>query len=410
MIRAPEMPPTGRHGSPASSIRPNSSRRPLRVLHVINSLGVGGAEALLYRLVAQPTETEHHIICLRSRDWFSPLIEKGGTPLEHLEMAAGPGALAAIRRLGSRVRDLRPDVIQAWMYGANLSAGVWGKMYGVPVVWGIHHSTLETLRWQSRSLVYLGGTLARWVPSMIVNCSSRSAEVHSKVGYKAAPSKVIYNGYDPDEFFPDESSRAVSRKSLGIGEQDFLIGSIGRWHPQKDIPNLLRAVKLVRDRGIAMKCLLIGNNLGPGNAQLEEALAATGTRGPVEPLGRRADVVELARSLDLHVLASADGEAFPNVVAETMLSGTPNVVTDVGDAAMMVGETGWVVPPRQPEQLAAAIEDAYRERSDAPKRWQKRRRDARRRIADSFTLEKMAKAYEAVWREMAAAANRGQSV
>ena len=125
-------------------------RRRLRVVHVINSLGVGGAEALLYRLVAQPSETEHHVICLRSRDWFSPLIEQGGTPLEHLEMARGPGALAAIGRLGSRIRELRPDVIQAWMYGANLSAGAWGKMYGVPVVWGIHHSTLETLRWQSR--------------------------------------------------------------------------------------------------------------------------------------------------------------------------------------------------------------------------------------------------------------------
>jgi len=104
--------------------------------------------------------------------------------------------------------------------------------------------------------------------------------------------------------------------------------------------------------------------------------------------------------MDLHVLASAS-EAFPNVIAETMLCGTPNVVTDVGDSAIIVGDSGWVVPPRDPHQLARAITAAYDEWEQHPTDWQQRRDTVRRRIADRFTMKKMADAYEAVWRKVA---------
>jgi glycosyltransferase involved in cell wall biosynthesis len=84
-----------------------------------------------------------------------------------------------------------------------------------------------------------------------------------------------------------------------------------------------------------------------------------------------------------------------------MLSGTPNIVTDVGDSAIMVGETGWVVPPRDPEQLADAIVSAYREWKDRPDDWTARRKAARSQIADNFSLEEMIQAYEAIWRQVA---------
>jgi glycosyltransferase involved in cell wall biosynthesis len=109
----------------------------------------------------------------------------------------------------------------------------------------------------------------------------------------------------------------------------------------------------------------------------------------------------LGRALDLHVLSSAS-EAFPNAVAETMLSGTPNAVTDVGDSGLMVGGTGWVVPPRDPEKLAGAIVAAYREWSDRPADWRRRQTEARNRIAENFSLERMAEQYESIWQQVAA--------
>jgi glycosyltransferase involved in cell wall biosynthesis len=123
----------------------------------------------------------------------------------------------------------------------------------------------------------------------------------------------------------------------------------------------------------------------------------------VVPLGPRSDIPNIARAFDLHVLASCGGEAFPNVVAETMLSQTPNVVTDVGDSAFMVGGSGWVVPPRDPQRLADAIIAAHREWEDDVGRWQARRAAARERIERNFSIDAMARAYEDVWRRVAGA-------
>jgi glycosyltransferase involved in cell wall biosynthesis len=121
----------------------------------------------------------------------------------------------------------------------------------------------------------------------------------------------------------------------------------------------------------------------------------------VTPLGRRSDVIDLARAIDLHVLASSV-EGFPNAVAETMACGTVNVVTDVGDSATIVGETGWVVPPRDPKALGEAIAEAYRERQNSASQWKARQSAARARIVENFSLEKMVSAYRALWENLAA--------
>jgi glycosyltransferase involved in cell wall biosynthesis len=119
-------------------------------------------------------------------------------------------------------------------------------------------------------------------------------------------------------------------------------------------------------------------------------------------------VDSLARALDLHILASGGGEAFPNAVAETMLSGTPSVVTDVGDCAYLVGGSGWTVPPRNPEAMAEAIRQAHEEWRDDPAKWADRGADARQRIVDNFSIDRMISAYEEVWRSVASGRSQAQ--
>jgi glycosyltransferase involved in cell wall biosynthesis len=132
-----------------------------------------------------------------------------------------------------------------------------------------------------------------------------------------------------------------------------------------------------------------------------QAIAEAGCSERALPLGRRRDIDDIMRALDLHVLASGGGEAFPNVVAEAMLSGTPCLVTDVGDAGYMVGETGWVAAPQDSEQLACRMIDAYREWHREPPLWERRKEAARDRIMTNFTIEKMAEEYEAIWASVA---------
>jgi glycosyltransferase involved in cell wall biosynthesis len=234
----------------------------------------------------------------------------------------------------------------------------------------------------------------------VINCSKRSAEFHERIGYSSERTIVVPNGYDPGTYFPDEKRRSAMREALGIGNGIFVVGAIARWSTRKDLPNLLRAFALLARMRTKIVCLLIGRDLDQVNAELMGYVSQLRLSDRIIPLGYRSDLPDVARAIDLHVLPSAT-EAFPNAVAESMLCATPNVVTDVGDAALMVGESGWIVEPRNYKALAEGMEAAYLEWKDKPELWLKRREAARSRIADRFTFDSMARAYEEIWTKAA---------
>lgn len=372
--------------------------RPLRVLHIIGGLQCGGAEALLYRLATRPSHIHHEIIALSSPDFYSPLLEQSGITVRHLNARSLASAPRALPALIGHVRRSRADVVQSWMYKANILAGLVARRRGIPVVWGIHTSTFEGVGLASRMAAKLGGRWASGLADFIINCSSRSARIHADLGYSRVKGAVIPNGYDPAVFFPEDNARISARKALGVPEGAFLVGTIARWNAQKDIPNLISAIEIGRDEGRPFRYMLVGRGLDGRNSDLVDAIERARCRDIVSLLGERADVRDLCRAMDLHVLPSCGGEAFPNVVAESMLSGTPNVVTDVGDAPVIVGAAGWVVAPGDPRSLASAIAAAFEEFRSSPARWNERRAAARAHVEGRFTLERMARAYEEVWR------------
>jgi glycosyltransferase involved in cell wall biosynthesis len=380
-------------------------RKKRLVLHVINGLGSGGAEALLFRIATRKSDLfDHEIVVLLSRGWYSGLLEKLGVKVHHLGMKSRLSGIPMTGRLNRLIRKIDPDIVHGWMYGSNLVAGLVAKRSGIPVVWGIHSSTLEGLSMVTRVAARVGGLFSSRLADRVVNCSTRSAELHSQIGYSRSVT-VVPNGYDENAFHPDEKLRAEARRALGIDPGTYLVGSIARWNVRKDVPNLLDALRLLNARMLPMHTLLIGQDLDASNPALANALESRCSGNSVSLLGHRSDLEMLARAIDLHVLPSAT-EAFPNVVAETMLSGTPNVVTDVGDAALIVGDSGWVVPPHDPAGLAAAIEAACGEWQDNPGDWQKRRARARALVVERFTFERMAQGYEKVWLEVIEAAQR----
>jgi glycosyltransferase involved in cell wall biosynthesis len=381
-----------RHGAAADN--------QLRVLHVITGLHSGGAETALYRLVMHTPHIRHEVISISSPDWYSPSFADLGVPVHYLNADSFASMIMSIPRLGHLIRTSECDVLQAWMYRPNLLAGLLGRLNGKPVIWNIRASAPDLLGPASRFLVYAGGLLARWLPDFVINCSTQSAQLHALWGYDAAECGVIPNGYDPALFRPNDEARSHTRAALGIPAGRFCLGTVARWHPQKGYSVLLEAAGLLRKRGIDFTLLLAGSGMNYENSGLTGLIRKNSCDDIVQLLGARNDVPELDRAFDLHVLASA-AEGFPNVVAESMLSGTPNVVTDVGDAALIVGESGWVVPPNDAVALADAIEAAFNERNCSPGNWEKRREAARKRIMDSFSLERMARAYEGVWAKVA---------
>src|SRR5205823_3721935 len=197
----------------------------MRVLHVIGGLELGGAETLLYRLVTHPVPgLEHEVICLGEPDWYSTHLEERGIAVHHLGMTSALSSLTGIRRLRRLIRTSGADVIQSWMYFANVLSSLCAKGTGIPVVWGIHGSTLEHLGAPSHFCARGGGIFSRSLSDYVINCSGRSAELHAGFGYSAVPNSVISNGYDPSVFHPDESAREAMRQSLCFKKSAFVIG------------------------------------------------------------------------------------------------------------------------------------------------------------------------------------------
>lgn len=376
----------------------------LRVTHVITGLGQGGAESVLFRLATYPDQrVRHTVVSLTDDGVFGTRLRHAGVRVHTLDMPRGRltlGGFLALRRLLARER---PDAVQTWMYHADLIGGLAARMAGVSALaWGIRNSGayLDRSSRSARLVLKLCARLSGWLPRAVVCAARDSAMRHQQYGYRADRLVVISNGYDLSRFQPDAEAGRRMRQLWRVPGDTPLVGCVARWDPLKDHANLLGAVAaLVRDgRDRGMYCVLVGRGMSPGNAELAGLIERHGLRGRVLLAGPSDDVPAVMNALDLHVLSSC-AEGFPNVVAEAMACGTPCVVTDVGDAAHILGATGPVVAPEQPEALAqgiaAALDDvAARGRAavGAP---------GRARVLAEFDLAKMVAAYEGLWRRIA---------
>jgi glycosyltransferase involved in cell wall biosynthesis len=213
---------------------------------------------------------------------------------------------------------------------------------------------------------------------------------HEALGYNPRRWAYLPNGFDLQEFRPDADDRSDVRESLGLQEKQFVVGIVARVDPMKDYATFLEAARQLASVESNVHFVMIGS----GTDKLDVPLQL---RDRATALGRRNDVPRLLRAFDVLVLCSL-AEGFPNVVGEAMASGVPCVVTDVGDLAHIVGDTGSIVAERSPEALAAAILELMRE--PAARRFERGRR-ARARIAELFDLDQVAAQYRTVWREIA---------
>lgn len=379
------------------------SARKLRVMHVITGLGQGGAESVLLRLATYPeAAVEHTVVSLTDEGIYGERLRAAGVAVHALGMKRGRVSLGGFLALRALIARARPDAVQTWMYHADLIGGLAARLAGVrAIAWGIRNSGehLERSSRSARLVLRACALLSGWVPRAIVCAAQKAAERHADKGYRRDRLVVVSNGYDLSRYTPDEAARARVRAQWGLADDAPVIGCVARWDPLKDHANLLRAIAaLVRDgRDGGLRCVLIGRGMAADNPELGALIDRLGLRERLVLAGPSDDVPAAMNGLDLHVLSSC-AEGFPNVVAEAMACGVYCVVTDVGDAAYIVGDTGVVVPPEQPEALARGIETALRE--VAARGRERAGQPARARVLERFDLARMVQSYIAVWRRI----------
>ncbi|EKO3566828.1 glycosyltransferase family 4 protein [Vibrio metschnikovii] len=371
-----------------------------KILHIITGLSDGGAEAVLYRLSNHDKKNQHIVVSLMDQGKYGPLLEEIGVQVYCLDMPAGKVRFAALIKLYKLIRQLKPDVVQTWMYHADLIGGVMARVAGMKnVFWNIRHTTLEPGKSKKSTILIakLCAYLSAFIPKGIVCCAQEAVRVHSELGYKASKMIVIGNGYDLEFFNPNYDLMVKFRNELNVESGTVLLGMVGRFDPQKDHFGLLAALSAVKSSISDFKFSLIGRDLNSTNTALNNEIKKLDLQSNLLLLDQRNDIASVMNGLDIHVLSSAFGEAFPNVLAEAMACGTPCITTDVGDAAVIVGDTGWVVPPKDPQVLAKAMSEAMEEKQSNPQAWQTRKQACRERIVNNFSINKMVEGYHQVW-------------
>ncbi len=364
---------------------------PLKVLYIINSLDVGGAEMNLVRLLEaiDPRRFASTVVSLRPADALGSRLRRIGIRTEALEVRNLGTAISKLPKLRRLIREIRPDVIQTSMYHSNL-VGVFASRFAPKpaLSWSMHASDLDFSTYSPvlKLAFRLGARLAR-IPNVTVFNSYVSHRWHQLLGFKFGRCRYIPNGVDGAIFRPDPVAHLRLTSQLTLPSNVVLIGAVGRDHPQKDYPNFLRAFAELRRSKPNAHAVMAGLNLDRANRGLVQLAGSLGISGQLHLLGPRSDIQSMLAGLDLFVLSSAFGEACPSVLIEAMSCGVPSVTTDVGDSARIVGGTGKIVPARDAQALAGACLDLLENRGPAASA------AARRRIQDRYSLEMMTNGY-----------------
>ncbi|HUK60470.1 MAG TPA: glycosyltransferase [Stellaceae bacterium] len=366
-----------------------------KILHLITGLARGGAQTMLTELVTHLDRSrfESVVVSLIDGGIQAEAIAAAGVRVMGLGMRPGLPSLGAIRRLRAIVAAETPALIQSWLYHADLMALVAAR--GVPVAWNIRLSSIEGAPHQARLRILqrILAVLSRRPACVMVN-SAAGRRFHEALGYRPRRWEVVANGFDVTRFRPDPQRRTEARRRLGIDEMQRAIGMVARVDGMKDHATFLAAAERVASRRDDARFVLIG-------AGTEELPVPPGLVKIIAALGERSDVAEILPALDLMVLSSFS-EGFPNAIGEAMACGIPCVASDVGDVGALVGETGLLVPPRDPGALADAILGLL---AREPDHLAALGRAARARILASYSIEAAARRYEAIWTELIADGN-----
>jgi glycosyltransferase involved in cell wall biosynthesis len=366
----------------------------MRILYVLTSLGMGGAERQALALAARLRERGHsvQVLALRQRlpeEWPTAL------PVEYLGLRKSPWGLPTLvpclYKAAKCVRHFRPDVMHGHGFHANMTARLLRLFCpGAKLVCSIHNvyegGRLRMMAYRCTSfLAHQSVAVSQAVQHAFVK--ARAVEAHSCV--------ALSNGIDTDEFAPRAERRASMRMRMKVNG-DFVWLAAGRIVPAKDYPCLLRAFARVRAARSVARLWIAAETGGNEFEQAKKLIAELGLQESVDWLGLRRDMPALFDAADGFVLSSA-WEGMPLVVGEAMAMEKLVVATDVGGVREFLGETGLIVPSRSPRALAQAMLDAMQ--MPAVER-RALGSAARRRIVDRFTMERTTEQWEAKYRAM----------
>lgn len=362
----------------------------IKILQIIPTLDQSGAEKQLALLASNLSRDQFEVrVCALTRGgYYEPMLRAAGIEVAIVgkRFKCDP---VSFWRLRQAIAGFRPDVVHTWLFAANSYGRIAARWAGRPRVVAAERCVDS---WKRSDQLLLDRLLAGWTDAIVVN-SQAVAAFYQKSGIPAEKLRVIRNAVEPAA---EGSERNAVLAELGIAPETPVIGFVGRLWPQKRVQDLIWATDILKIAGWKLRLLIVGD--GPRRTALERFARNLELGETVQFLGHRADAQRLLGALDVVVLPSKF-EGMPNVVLEAMRLGKPVIATRIAgmDEVVADGQTGLLVPPQKPFELARAIrrlllDSAWRARLGAA---------GQARAAEHFSVAKMVDAYGRLYCELA---------
>jgi len=322
---------------------------------VCRSLGVGGTERQLVTLARGLHRQGHDVtvVVFYTKGSLEIELHESGIPVLDLRKSNRWDVLPFFIRLVRVVWKIKPRVIYGFLGTPNILTAFLKPFFPtIRMVWGVRASNVDLNHydWLTRLSYSIECRLSRFADLII--CNSRAGlEYAAAHGFPREKMTVIPNGVDTERFKPIAVARERIRAEWGIREKEILIGLVARIDPMKDHPTFLRAAAMLAQERPDVRFVCVGDGSEPYKSELRQLANELGLDGRLIWAGARHDMPAVYNALDIAASSSSFGEGFSNTITEAMACGVPCVVTDVGDSALIVDETGVVVPPASPDEL-----------------------------------------------------------
>ena len=358
----------------------------IKVLHIISSLGQGGAERQLAELVKH---NKNHAICqLIPGGFYEQELKKEKIIIYDLKLKKSIFDIFGFYRLYKIIKYYKPDIINTWMYHSCLLEVILRKITfnKIPLVWGLRCSNMKT-SYYSRilKLVINGCKYFSNTPNIIINNSVVGMNFHQSIGYNNN-NIVIYNGIDTKKFSLNNKFRNEFRNKYNIAKDAKVLLCVGRVDPMKDHDTLLEAFKKIKKNFSSSVLILAG--LGTENINKTNGLIALGACQNIDHVYSASDII---------ISSSAFGEGFSNALAEGMSSSLIPIATDVGDAKHIIGNTGRIINPKNVYELYNAIKELL---ELDEQNFSTNKILAKNRINNNFNQLKMLNSYDEVYNRL----------
>jgi glycosyltransferase involved in cell wall biosynthesis len=355
------------------------------VLHMIPSLGSGGAERMLARIANGDEKFRHIIVIIKKIDSESIFyqINKSTVTIVSLNFEGIKSLIHSINRYLFYLDNYSPNIIQTWMYHSNLFGGIIAYLKGYRnIYWNIRSAEVSLKKMKIRTifLVLIGSIFSYLVPRKIITCSKRAINVHSMLFYSRKKFFFIPNGID--------KSSIVSKKN--ITNKFPVIGLVARLDPQKNHHNFLDSIRFIDN---PVEVVLLGRNVSTIQ------LSKYNTRNcKITLIDETSEILKYYDKFDFLILPSCYGEAFPNVLIEAMSRGVVCIATDVGDSLSIISSLGYQIQNKLlPKSIAKAINSAVYDFHNDRNLYISKSDGGISRVKTNYLLEEVINKYHSIW-------------